>query len=300
MIERTTIVDRESWLELRKKDVTASDIGALFGLSPFKGRTLLQLWAEKTGRAKPQIDTPVLRRGRWLEPAVLAALAEAYPRATIERCSFYIRDPDIRLGATPDAIMDGRLVELKTVARPVFEGWGEEPPMAYKLQATVGAMLTGAYPAMLACLVLDTYSAELKVFHVEQSEAAEERIREGVVQFWADVEAGIMPPADYGEDGELLAQLFRPKAEAEPVDLFYDNLLPGMLIERELLKAEVSAREERLEAIKAELIDKLQGAPIGTCGGWTIRHKTHHMPERIQKAYSYTTLTVARRREAAR
>jgi putative phage-type endonuclease len=298
-IETHEITNRDEWLAWRKRDVTASDIGALFGLSPWKGRTLLQLWAEKTGRAQPQIDTPALRRGRWLEPAVLTALAEAYPYARIERCSFYVRDPLFRLGATPDALLDGRLVELKTVARPIFEGWGEEPPLAYKLQATVGAMLTGGYPAMVACLVLDTYSADLQVFHVEQSEEAEERIREGVVKFWTDVEAGVMPPADYGEDGELLAQLFKPRAEAEPVDLTGDNLLPGLLIERESLKAEIKARKDRVEAIKAELIDKLQGAPVGICEGWTIRNKAYQVAERIQKAYSYTTLTITRKREAA-
>jgi putative phage-type endonuclease len=298
-IETHEITNRDEWLAWRKRDVTASDIGALFGLSPWKGRTLLQLWAEKTGRAQPQIDTPALRRGRWLEPAVLTALAEAYPYARIERCSFYVRDPLFRLGATPDALLDGRLVELKTVARPIFEGWGEEPPLAYKLQATVGAMLTGGYPAMVVCLVLDTYSADLQVFHVEQSEEAEERIREGVLKFWTDVEVGVMPPADYGEDGELLAQLFKPRAEAEPVDLTGDNLLPGLLIERESLKAEIKARKDRVEAIKAELIDKLQGAPAAICEGWTIRNKAYQVAERIQKAYSYTTLTITRKREAA-
>lgn len=297
-IDKRRITSRQEWLEWRRQDVTASDVAALFGLSTWKSP--LQVWAEKTGRAAEQWDSPLMRRGRWLEPAVLAALAETYPRSRIVRGDSYYRDPDIRLGATPDAFMDeGTLIETKVTARPVFEGWGETAPMAYQLQAATGAMLTSAYKAIIACLVIDTYSATLELFHVERNDAAEERIREGVEQFWQNVELGIVPEADYGIDSALLAQLYKPRAEIEALDLSTDNRLPGLLIERESLKAEIKASEERVEAIKAELVDKLRGAPVAICGDWTIRHKMVSQPEQIRKATTYPMLTVHRRREAA-
>lgn len=297
-IETRSIVNREEWLGWREKDITASDIGALCGCSPFKSR--LQVWCEKTGRApKKSAETLLMRRGRWLEPAVLTALAETCPHETVTKLSVYLRDPILRLGATPDALLGSRrLIEAKVVARPVFETW-EDVPLAYKLQAATGAMLMDASAAIIACLVIDTYSAELHLFHVERIAEAEQKIRDDVAAFWRMVEAGEMPQADYGEDGELLSSLYRPKEFAEPIDLSTDNLLPELLIEREGLSARIKADESRVQAIRAELIDKLRGAPAAICGPWTITHSVQRRAERIQPASESMVLRVRKRQEEA-
>ena len=297
MIERREITDRQEWLAWRRHDITASDIGALFGLSPYKSK--LQLWAEKTGQAVEPHETPAMRRGRWLEPAVLEALAERMPNATIDRGTFYLRDPIRRLGGTPDAMADWRVVECKVISRPVFDGWNGELPLAYRLQALVNAMLLDAQGAIVAVMAIDTYDATLELFHVERHADAEAKIIAAVDQFWMDVEAGKMPPADYALDGELIAKLYKPKDAIEPIDLTGDNRLTELLIEREALNATMKAAEERNGAIKTEITEKLGGAPAAICADWRITHKLQHRKETILPATDFTVLRITRKREAA-
>ena len=87
---------------LRANDLTASDMGAAVGDSPFK--TQLELYAEKTGHLQPKSETPVMRRGRLLEPVAVSMLREEHPDWDIRYpLNLYLRDPELRLGATPDA-----------------------------------------------------------------------------------------------------------------------------------------------------------------------------------------------------
>jgi predicted phage-related endonuclease len=229
---------------------------------------------------------------------VLNALSEFYPGSLIEKANVYLRDPEIRLGATPDAWMGNHLIEAKVISRPVFDGWNDDPPIYYTLQALTCAMLADATDALLCCLVIDTYSAELVTFHVERNPAAESRIRDGVAQFWENTALGIRPLADYGEDGQIIAKLYRPKDELAPLDLSSDNRLPEILSEREGLRRNISAYEARCDAIRAEVVEKMNGAPAAICGDWKLTHKLIHQPEQIRKATSFPRLTVTRKREA--
>ena len=45
---KTTSLDRDQWLEVRKGGIGSSDAAAAVGLHPYKSQ--LQLWMEKTGR----------------------------------------------------------------------------------------------------------------------------------------------------------------------------------------------------------------------------------------------------------
>lgn len=297
-VETYEITDRRQWLARRGRDVTASDLGALFNLNPKKSR--FRLWQEKTGRIAEPLETPVMRRGRWLEPAVLTALADEMPTTRFTPLRLYLTAPEHRLGGTPDAVADDdRTVELKVVSRPIFEAWGDQPPMSYQLQCLANCMLMNAPAGIIACLVLDTYSAEIAVFDVERTPEAEAKIIDGVSAFWQSVADNNPPPPDYGGDDDLIARLFRPKAEAEPIDLSADNRLPELLDERQGLKDAVTTAEERLDAINAEIVHKLGGAPIGLCGDWRITNKVQHRQERIQPATSFPVLLVKRKRKAA-
>src|SRR4029079_19449389 len=95
--------ERDRWLELRKRDVTASVAGALFGVHDFV--TPYQLWALKSGLIEDNIvETAAMRRGRLLEPVAIRLLREERPTWRVEPCSTYFRDPHARIGATPDAL----------------------------------------------------------------------------------------------------------------------------------------------------------------------------------------------------
>src|SRR5580765_3495221 len=101
MIERIPIASREEWLGLRKQDVTASAVGALFGVHPWQ--TIAGLHAEKCGMEMPAPDpeSAVIRRGNALENVVAAEVAKERPEWQIRKNDLYLRDPRARLGATP-------------------------------------------------------------------------------------------------------------------------------------------------------------------------------------------------------
>lgn len=291
--------NREAWLALRRQDVTASDIAVVVGASPYK--SAMRLWAEKTGDIGEQEDNAAMRRGRWLEQAVLRACRDETDWLQITQPNVYLRDPEKRIGATPDAIAtdaEGELlIQCKVIARPVYErDWAVEAPLHYQLQTLTEAMLWGAPRAFLAVLVIDTFSAELKVHPVPRHPEAEAKLVEAVARFWAEIEAGKEPSADYSRDGEVIRKLFGPKDGIEPLDLTGDNLMTSILEERAGLKSVVKNAEERLEELDAEIIHKLNGATSAICDGWKISHSMTHRNAYTVPEKSYPVLRVNQRK----
>jgi putative phage-type endonuclease len=98
-IERYKVHDRDEWLALRAHDLTASDIGAAAGVDPYKSP--LALYAEKIGMLMPQADNNAMRRGRWLEAAVLSAIRETHPTGTCARPSSTCATPSCAWAPRP-------------------------------------------------------------------------------------------------------------------------------------------------------------------------------------------------------
>lgn len=296
MIERFIITDRAQWLAWRSQDLTASDIAAAVGLDPYK--TPLKLYAEKTGQLMPDPDNASMRRGRWLEAAVLSAIREENPLWEVRPANVYLRDPQLRFGATPDALavtdQPGLTnVQCKVVSRPVYErDWADGPPLGYVLQTLAEGMLLDAAQSLLAALVIDTYSASLELHPVPRHEAAEARVRRIVADFWANVASGRRPVADYARDAETVAALF-PQSVPEPaLDLSGDNRMAYLLTQRAGHKATMAIYEKEVAAIDTEIKDKLGPHEIATLPGWKISWKTQARREVIIPASTYRALRI--------
>lgn len=297
MIECHAITSRDQWLALRAQDLTASDIGAAVGVDPYK--TALKLYAEKTGLLMADPDNKMMRRGRWLEAAVLSALREELPDWSIEKSNSYLRDAALRLGATPDAtaVIPGEPglinVQCKVVARPTYEReWAAGPPLAYVLQTLTEGLLMDAGRSIIAALVIDTYSAELELHAVHRHSRAERRVQAIAAEFWANVAAGRRPAADFARDADTVVALF-PQSVPEPVlDLSGDNALGVLLPQRAVLKEQMALDEKRLDAIDTEIKDKLGAAEIATLPGWKISWKTHERAGYTVAASTYRALRI--------
>lgn len=294
--------DRAAWLAARRKDVTASDVAAVAGADP--RRSPLQVFAEKTGAVAEQEDSAVMRRGRWLEAAVIEALQDTYPTWTIKRAGVYLRDPEIRIGATPDAVAEipdrpGVVnVQCKVVARPRFEAEWEDgrPPLKFELQTLCEGMLLDAETNLVAALVVNTYTAELVVHEVPRHAPAERRIRDIVSLFWAGVEQGVRPAPVFSQDADIIEALY-PRAEAGCVlDLSGDNMLPVILAERAELKARMKADEARVSAIDTEIKAKLGDAEAADLPGWKLTWKTQTRAEKLVPASEFRVLRVTDKR----
>ena len=60
------------------------------------------MWADKRGIGVNKGDNAAMRRGRLMEPAVAAALAETHPDWDVRKYTEYWRESELRIGCTPD------------------------------------------------------------------------------------------------------------------------------------------------------------------------------------------------------
>jgi predicted phage-related endonuclease len=304
-VERSAVTDRASWLARRRGYLCASEIAAAAGVDEF--RSALDLHLEKAGLQPPLGDTPLLRRGRHFEPAVLEYLREELPGWRIERPNVFLADPDLRVAATPDAIAEDPEhpqqlvnVQIKVVAEPTFERWNGEPPIGYRLQVSCENMLLGADRGLLAVLVVSSFNAELYLFDQPRHEGAEARIRQIAADFWQRIAEGRLPDPDYSRDREIIEKLFPPdKAVPVPLDLSQDNRI-GILCEA-YSDAQMRKKnaEADVDALKAEIIDKLRGAELALADGWKITRKMQHRAEHVVQATDFPRLYVSRTKEIA-
>ena len=105
MPELVCAADDPRWLAERRKGVTATDITAILGLSPYQSP--FGLWWEKTGPDMPaHEDSDRLRLGRELEPYIRTRWAESSNAALYGTNEGLFRSSDRPWQlATPDAVL---------------------------------------------------------------------------------------------------------------------------------------------------------------------------------------------------
>lgn len=306
-IERIPITSREQWLkELRPRDVTASVIAALFGAHPYTSALKLYL-AHRGIEFTDAGDDRVLRRGRLMEPAVALAVAELRPDWRIEKCNFYCRDTELRLGATPDFLIHGDprglgVLQTKTAAPHIFErDWqnGATVPFWVQLQALTEAMLVGAAFAAVGVLQVHAFDLVCSINEVPRHPGAEKRITDAVTQFWLDVEQGNEPDPDYGKDAELLKVIAPHEVAGKNVDLSGDNELPTLLDQHEQIAAALKGYQERKDEIETAIKFRMRDAERVTgVPDWSISWKSVLRKEYTVPAKEVRTLRINRRKVA--
>ena len=307
-VERHPVKDRESWLRMRAADLTASDVSSIAGVGY---RSPLAVWAEKKGHIPSNGDSPILRRGRWFEPAIWQAIADERPEWQLRAAKIYLRAPALRFGATPDALaIDPSrkgliLIQGKVVAKPVFvadwlggdrEGSSPTVPLGYQLQTLSETMLAEAAFAgeevhpVVAALVVDSFTAELHLIPVARHAEAEMKILATVRQFWAGFDAGTQPAVDPTKDHDVVRKLY-PTDNGSTIDLSADNLLPMLIDERKALGEEISAREKRRDAISTEVMEKIGDASFAlVAGGRKLSCKVTSVKEALRAGYSFRSI----------
>lgn len=275
--------NREEWLRVRRENIGASEIAALFGESPWVSP--FKLSAIKAGLVQGDAENAAMRRGRLLEPVAVECVREDHPDWTVIPNALpnlqYFVDQTHRIGATPDCFCkipgrDGRgIIQIKSVAQSSFaKRWAGngsfEPPMHVALQASVECEITGSQYAFVAALVIghgiDLHLQEIPLTPGLYSAAAARSLA-----FWAKVDAGeTYSLPDLDKDSDLVRQIY---ADAEPekyIDLSGDNEVFELgENDRMLSKIERETKEGRA-AIKAQMILKMKDAEIAMFNGEVI------------------------------
>jgi putative phage-type endonuclease len=277
------IISRGEWLTWRESDITASAIAALFDCHPFM--TLEDLADSKRG-GNNQPPTASMRAGIVLEPGALAAVQHDNPTWRVTKATTYHRIPEYMLGATPDAWLDDDgLIQIKTTSVEQWQKWRGHPPLAYTLQTLTEMLVCDKQRGYLAVLVRSP-SFPLYTFEVKRHEAAEQRILMAARYWWDHFVRGEVPPAISSD--EIAADL----DDGSHKDLSSDNELPGLLVEREMVKASAKHDEQRLKEIDATIKARIGEASTAWLPGWNLSFKSQTRREVVMPAATFRVLRV--------
>lgn len=235
MTTETILIENEAqWLAERAKDVTSTQVAALFGVSPYL--TEFELWHQKRNGIVEEFEQN--NRTRWgnrLERTIAEMFAEDYALQELHKLNAYMRREGLRLGASFDfAAFDLSaqmvLIECKNVDFMEYkEKWTEtEAPAHIELQVQTQLLLSGYRRAFIVALVGGN---NLVVHEREPDAEVQAKIIDKVAAFWSSVDAGIEPKPDFVRDADLLLSRIYNRsdgteieADAETVELLHQWL----------------------------------------------------------------------------
>lgn len=223
----TTIIPIESeaqWLQERAKDVTSTQVSALFDCCPYL--THFELWHQKrNGIVEAFEANERMAWGSRLERTIAEGFAEERGFHCLRRLSSYSRIDEHRLGASFDYVADtlqavpspSVLIECKNVDGYEFaEKWTEhEAPPHIELQVATQMLVSGIGRSFIVALVGGN---RLAVYERWADSAIEAKIIEKVDAFWSSVDAGIAPQPDYVRDADLLLSRIYNRTEGREIE----------------------------------------------------------------------------------
>jgi len=182
-------MNRQQWLEERKKGICGTDISAILGLNPRK--TAYQMYLEKLGLAEPTEETMAMKLGKKFEPIV----AELYEEATnrkLKECELLVHPMYEFIRGTPDRMVcDEDLgLEIKTLrsfdaGKSSETQWGDEHtdqiPQHYFLQVIWYMLLTGRSAFDVAALA---GGQEFRIYRVNKDQELEKMLIDKADAFW--------------------------------------------------------------------------------------------------------------------
>lgn len=265
----------------RSKVIGASEVAALFGLSPYT--TLYELWHRKAGDL-PEVDLSDNERVFWGQ-ILERAIAEGIALQTGWRVGPYsghVLHPTVAgMGCSPDCRVqhpergDG-LLQIKNVDALIFAKWPRsesgavEPPMNYQLQVQHELACTGKPWGALAVLVGGN---RLEIFEFERHEGVIARIEAEVTRFWQSIEAGEEPQPDFARDLETIRMLYGDTLEGEVVDLSGNPRVSELCADYTAASGAEKSAKARKDAAKAELLTLIGPAEMAFSGDWKISAK---------------------------
>lgn len=298
-----TVTDETHWRELRAKHVGASEVSALFSLSPWITRW--QLYMLKTGQLPDVFESAAMTQGRHFEPAVAAYAQEKFG-IQLRKVRRYLSSDEVTgMGASLDyeEFGEGSLIPTELKFSLYGSGWDwegdelTEAPDYYMMQVQhqLACMPTAPHGQLIAFT-----GGDLKRMIIPRSERLIMAIKAAVYQFWADVAAGKEPPVDFSVDAESINRLaFIRKLRSLTLTPEHAGLFEALA----KAKADAKDADARESAARAEIlkhvIDAGEGPDTGlkvTCGDFVMGvSKIADSPGKVIKAEDVGTFVGARR-----
>lgn len=270
---------RNEWLNLKAKDITSTEISALFGVSPYC--TEFELWHRKKDGSIVEIeDNDFMKWGRRLQDSIATGIAEDNGW-NIRKMDEYMRIPELRLGSSFDFSIEPLsnpeefgILEIKNVFGLKFKDeWLEdeagnfEAPLHIELQVQHQLMVSGRAFCYIAALVGGNKVVLIKRLPDQNVISA---IKSKVCKFWESIDGNNPPQPNFEKDSEFISKLY---GFAEPNKLFdarNDSKIETLAAEHKELVEKIKTAEARKDAIKAEILTMIGDAEKVTANGFSI------------------------------
>ena len=276
-----------AWLEMRKRDITSTEIAALYGLSPYGTR--FELWHEKRGALESTfVPSERTEWGLALQDAIAAKVASDRGW-TIRRMDEYIRHDEYRIGSSfdfeitdaPDHEDIGAILEVKNVDGLIFrQNWQDEDgamraPDHIELQVQ-HQLLCARRKRNYICVLAGGNRAHMLRREIDPDIVAS--IIQSAIDFWATVENDQPPPPEYPRDASVIARLFgraepgkEIEADTETAELMETHFRLGeqerrLSEARDVLKAMILERVTDAETVKARIGERIYTVSAGLIG----------------------------------
>ncbi|HNN87524.1 MAG TPA: YqaJ viral recombinase family protein, partial [Pseudomonadales bacterium] len=228
----TQAMPRETWLDVRKQGIGASDAAAAVGISPYQSP--LELWLIKTGRdsdmpkPNPDDESSPMYWGNILEPIV----AQHYTKRTgnkVRKVNAVLQHPDTdkhwmlaNLDYTVTHNSDVQILECKTAGEWGAKHWRDGVPEYVQCQVQHQLAVTGKQAADVCVLLC---GQEIKIYRIERDEALIEKLIALERQFWHCVETDTPPPVDGSDSSGRALKYLYPNDSGDVLDLTEDSHL---------------------------------------------------------------------------
>lgn len=311
------------WLAEREKDVTSTEVAALFGVSPYA--TKYQLWHRKTGQLEAEFEGN--ERTVWgnrLEAAIAYGVAEDLG-LVVEPFKVYVRLPEHRLGSSFDfkitGLVDGveeneyrdlfrqhgpGVMEVKNVDGLVFRrGWLQEDdaieaPAHIEFQVQHQLLCAGMEWGVVAPLIAGNTP---RPFYRLADDSVHKAIAKMADRFWQSIADGKAPDPEYDKDADTIAQLLL-NDDGEQVDMTDNDHFDEVCAAYKAASADEKAANQRKQAAKGEILDMMGTAAGAKAAHFKVSAKTRKgspgypiKPEMVgeiigaRKASRYPTVT---------
>lgn len=270
VLVKTEGMEKDEWLQWRRKGIGGSHAAAILGLNPYM--SAFDVYAEIKGLAPEQPDNEAMRQGRDLEDYVASRFTEATGKSVRKRNAILQHPEHPWLIGNIDRVVVGEDagVECKTtsVLNKSRFAQGKFPPIYY-VQCVHYMALTGADRWYLAVLVLNK---GFHVFTIERDESEIEALIEAEKAFWENHVLANIPPTPDGTEStsEVIKAMFPAARDREEIALFGHEDKMRLYLD---LKALADDYGKQAEAIKQEIQLEMKDAEIGRAAGYIVTWK---------------------------
>lgn len=260
-IETLLPATEQEWLNMRKNDVTSTEVAALFGCNPYM--THFELWHRKHDNLAVVLEqNERMKWGNRLQDAIAAGVAEEQGWG-IRRMTEYIHDPELKLGASFDfeftvkASGEKGILEIKNVDGLAFrDGWlveGEnvEAPPHIEIQVQTQIALKGCDRNVIGALIGGN---RLVMIEREPDFGVIAEIKNRVRKFWTSIADNQPPAPDFAKDAEFISKLYGYADPGKVLGAEGDQQLLSLALQYKEASEKAAAADKAKKAAKAEIL----------------------------------------------